>query len=144
MLYSGAPDAFERHQATLAVLAKTTHLGSDPGLAALHDLALLSGMYGMFGGAAQALALVSSEKVSPTVFTADLLIPWLTAMLGSLTGIANDLEYGADPGTAGSNLAMQAAVFCYLLDASAAQGVDSALLVPMGELLRPGSGRGAR
>ena len=135
VLYSGAPDAFDRHQTTLAAIAKTTYVGSDPGLAALQDLALLSGMYGMFGGAAQALALVSSEKVSPTAFTADLLIPWLTAMLGSITGIANDLEYGAEPGAAGSNLTMQAAGFVNLLDASVAQGVDPALLAPMGELL---------
>jgi 3-hydroxyisobutyrate dehydrogenase-like beta-hydroxyacid dehydrogenase len=135
ILYSGSSEAFERHQADLAPLARPSFVGSDPGLAALQDLALLSGMYGLFGGAAHALALISSEKVSPTAFTADLLVPWLTAMLGSVSGMANDLEYGAEPGAAGSNLAMQAAGFVNLIDASHAQGVDPRMLVPMRELL---------
>jgi 3-hydroxyisobutyrate dehydrogenase-like beta-hydroxyacid dehydrogenase len=135
ILYSGSEAAFERHRADLAALAQPTFVGSDPGLAALQDLALLSAMYGMFGGAAHALALISSEKVSPTAFTAELLVPWLTAMLGSVSGIASDLEYGAEPGAAGSNLAMQAAGFGNLIDASHAQGVDPRLLVPMRELL---------
>ena len=77
--------AFERHQAALAELARPQYVGSDPGFAALQDLALLSGMYGMIGGTAHALALVSSEKISPTAFTDDLLIPWLTAMFGTLS-----------------------------------------------------------
>jgi 3-hydroxyisobutyrate dehydrogenase-like beta-hydroxyacid dehydrogenase len=135
ILYSGSPVAFERHQADLAVLAKPTYVGSDPGLAPLHDLALLSAMYGMFGGATHALALISSEKISPTTFAKDLLVPWVTAMLSSVPAMANDLEYGAQPGAAGSNLAMQAAGFVNLIDASQAQGVDPGLLVPMRELL---------
>jgi 3-hydroxyisobutyrate dehydrogenase-like beta-hydroxyacid dehydrogenase len=136
ILYSGSEVAFERHQAALAALARPQYVGSDPGLAALNDLALLTGMYGMIGGAAHALALVSSEKISPTAFTTDLLIPWLTAMLGTLTQIANDLEYGAAPGAAGSNLAMQAAGYHNLIDASVEQGVNPAMLTPMGELLK--------
>ncbi len=47
-------------------------------------LALLSAMYGMFGGVAHALAMVSSEKLSVVAFTDQLLVPWLTAMLGSV------------------------------------------------------------
>ncbi|WP_433010034.1 NAD(P)-dependent oxidoreductase [Kribbella sp. CA-294648] len=134
ILYSGSPEAFEQYRDDLAVLAKPTYVGSDAGLAALQDIALLSAMYGMFGGAAHALAMVSSEKVSPTAFTADLLIPWLTAMLGAVSGMAKDLEYGADE--AGSNLAMQAAAFGNLVDASEAQGVDPMVLLPMRTLLK--------
>lgn len=134
ILYSGSEAAFERHASDLAVLARPQYVGSDPGLAALQDLALLSGMYGMFSGAVHALALVSSEKVSPTAFTEQLLVPWLTAMLASIPSVAGDLEHGAD-GAAGSNLAMQSAGYVNLLDASRAQGVDPMLLAPMGELL---------
>jgi 3-hydroxyisobutyrate dehydrogenase-like beta-hydroxyacid dehydrogenase len=133
ILYSGSSEAFEQYRDDLAVLAKPTYVGSDAGLAALQDLALLSAMYGMFGGAAHALALISSEKVSPTAFTADLLVPWLTAMLGAVSGMANDLEYGAEE--AGSNLAMQAAAFDNLIDASEAQGVDPMVLLPIRTLL---------
>ena len=56
-------------------------------------------------------------------------------VLGSLPRIANDLDNGpAD--SAGSNLAMQAAAYDNLIDASVAQGVDPMLLAPMGDLLR--------
>ena len=135
ILYSGSEAAFEKYAAVLSALARPQFVGTDPGLAALQDLALLSGMYGMFAGAAQALALISSEKISPTAFTNELLVPWLTAMLSSVPQMAKDLEYGAEPGAAGSNLEMQAAGFVNLLDAARAQGVDPSLLVPMGELL---------
>jgi 3-hydroxyisobutyrate dehydrogenase-like beta-hydroxyacid dehydrogenase len=135
ILYSGSRTAFERHQADLAPLARPTFVGEDPGLAALQDLALLSAMYGMFGGAAHALAMVSSEKLSPTAFAGELLVPWLTAMLGSVSRMANDLEYGAAPGAAGSNLAMQATAFVNFIDASQAQGVDPTLLLPIRTLL---------
>jgi 3-hydroxyisobutyrate dehydrogenase-like beta-hydroxyacid dehydrogenase len=135
VLYSGSSAAFERHQDDLAAPARPQYVGSDPGLAALQDLALLTGMYGMFGGAAHALALTSSEKISPTEFTEQLLVPWLTAMLGTLPAIARDLEYGAEPGAAGSNLEMQSTGFVNLLDASRDQGVDPVLLAPMGDLL---------
>ncbi|TDO49306.1 3-hydroxyisobutyrate dehydrogenase-like beta-hydroxyacid dehydrogenase [Kribbella sp. VKM Ac-2527] len=135
VLYSGSPVAFERYQTDLAALARPQYVGSDAGLAALHDLALLSAMYGMFGGAEHALALISTEKISPTAFTGELLVPWLTAMMASLPGIANDLEYGAAPGAAGSNLAMQAAGFVNLIDASEEHGVDPLLLTPIRDLL---------
>jgi hypothetical protein len=136
ILYSGSSEAFEQYRDDLAVLATPTYVGSDAGLAALQDIALLSAMYGMFGGAAHALAMVSSEKVSPTKFTAELLLPWLTAMLGAVSGIANDLEHGPGPDGAGSNLAMQAAAFDNLVDASEAQGVDPMVLLPMRTLLK--------
>lgn len=136
VFYSGSPVAFERHTAELAVLGRPEYVGSDPGLAALHDIALLSAMYGMFGGAQHALALVGSEKIPATRFTEDFLLPWLTAMLGSLPRIAKDLEEGPERRAAGSNLAMQAAAYDNLIATSVAQGIDPGLLAPMGELLR--------
>jgi len=135
VLYSGDAEAFEQHQDTLAVIGRTTFLGSDPGLAALQDLALLSGMYGMFAGALQAYALLGSEKVSQTAFTTELLVPWLTGMLTSLPRIAADLEYGVAPGAAGSNLAMQAAGFVNLVHAAEDQRVNAALLQPVKDLM---------
>ncbi|WP_406050834.1 NAD(P)-dependent oxidoreductase [Kribbella sp. NBC_00889] len=136
VFYSGSPVAFERHTADLAVLGRPEYVGSDAGLASLHDIALLSAMYGMFGGAQHALALVGSEKIPCRRFTEDFLIPWMTAMLGSLPRIAKELDEGPEPGAAGSNLAMQAAAYDNLIDASVAQGIDPGLLAPMGELLR--------
>ncbi|GAB2632166.1 NAD(P)-dependent oxidoreductase [Kribbella swartbergensis] len=136
IFYSGSPVAFERHRTDLAAMARPEYVGSDPGLAALHDIALLSAMYGMFGGAQHALALAGSEKVAAVPFTEKFLLPWLTAMLGLLPQIAKDLDEGPEPGAAGSNLAMQSAAFDNLIDTATGQGVDPALLAPMGELLR--------
>ncbi|TDO50358.1 3-hydroxyisobutyrate dehydrogenase-like beta-hydroxyacid dehydrogenase [Kribbella sp. VKM Ac-2571] len=135
IFYSGVPDAFERHRADLSVLARPEYVGADPGLAALHDIALLSAMYGMFGGAQHALALIGTENVPAEPFTERFLLPWLTAMLGSLPRIADELDNGPS-GTAGSNLAMQAAAYDNLTGTSVAQGVDPMLLEPMGALLR--------
>ncbi|MFE1247280.1 hypothetical protein ACFW6P_00395 [Streptomyces sp. NPDC058741] len=39
---SGSRELFEEHRATLAVPAGTRYVGTDPGFAALHDVALLS------------------------------------------------------------------------------------------------------
>ncbi|TDD60166.1 NAD(P)-dependent oxidoreductase [Kribbella antibiotica] len=136
ILYSGDSAAFERHQADLAVLARPLYVGADAGLAALYDIALLSAMYGMFGGAEHALALMHSAKIPAVEFTEQLLVPWLTAMLGSLPRIAADLDNPSQAAAAGSNLAMQAAAFHNLIDTAVAQGVDPSLLTPMGELLQ--------
>jgi 3-hydroxyisobutyrate dehydrogenase-like beta-hydroxyacid dehydrogenase len=135
VLYSGSASAFGDYQNDLAKLGRAAYVGADPGLAALQDLALLSGMYGMFSGAFQALALVGSEKIPATDFTTELLVPWLTAMLASLPRIAADLQYGPQPGPAGSNLAMQAAGFGNLVEAALDQRVDASLLKPMQALL---------
>jgi NAD(P)-dependent dehydrogenase (short-subunit alcohol dehydrogenase family) len=135
IFYSGSAAAFEQHRADLAAPGRPEYVGEDPGLAALHDIALLSGMYGLFGGALHALALAGSEKLPAVPFTERFLLPWLTAMLGSLPRIAKDLDDGS-AGAAASNLAMQAAAYDNLTDASVAQGVDPSLLLPMGDLLR--------
>lgn len=136
IFYSGVPEAFEKRSAELSVLARPAYVGTDSGLAALYDIALLSAMYGMVGGAQHALALIDSVRVPAARFTEELLLPWLTAMLGSLPRIAKDLDEGPAAGAAGSNLAMQGAAYDNLIEASVAQGVDPMLLASMGELLR--------
>ncbi|TCC20225.1 NAD(P)-dependent oxidoreductase [Kribbella speibonae] len=135
IFYSGVPGAFEKHRADLSVLARPEYVGADPGLAALYDIALLSAMYGMFGGAQHALALIDSTGGPAEPFTDQFLVPWLTAMLTSLPRIAGDLDNGP-AGTAGSNFAMQAAAYENLVSTAAGQGVDPLLLTPMGELLK--------
>lgn len=119
ILYSGAQTGFERAEPALAALARPVFLGAEPGLASLHDLALLSGMYGMFAGASHAVALLASEGVSAEPFTASLLKPWLEAMMVSLP---------PDPASEDSNAAMQVVGLENMLAASRAQGVDDELL----------------
>ncbi|WP_433162402.1 NAD(P)-dependent oxidoreductase [Kribbella sp. CA-247076] len=135
ILYSGSTAAFEQYASDLKAAARPAYVGKDPGMASLHDFTLLSAMYPMLGGAAHALALISGEDISPTAFTDDYLVPWLSAMLGQLPAMAKDLEHGPD-GPAGSNLAMQANGFHELVDLAVEQGVDPAMIAPMEKLLQ--------
>ncbi|WP_239632010.1 NAD(P)-binding domain-containing protein [Paenibacillus sp. H1-7] len=134
LLYSGTEDAFNRHHSTLSRLGKAVYLGSDPGLAPLHDLALLSGMYGMFGGFLHAAALVGSEGVKATEFTSTLLIPWLQAMMTTLPEMARQIDTG-DYTSKEASLEMQASNDT-IGEVSRAQGISTELFAPLYDLMK--------
>ncbi|MEU9835203.1 NAD(P)-binding domain-containing protein [Streptosporangium sp. NPDC048047] len=140
VFYSGSPEGFHAHERTLGALGRAMYLGEDAGRAALYDIALLSAMYGMFGGFFHALALTGSEKVPASEFT-PLVTPWLTAMMTSLPRMAEAIDSG-DHSASASNLAMQATGYVNLLDASAEQGVSTELVEPMRALLDRGVAAG--
>ncbi|MEV6758877.1 NAD(P)-binding domain-containing protein [Streptomyces sp. NPDC051214] len=135
ILYSGTDEAaFEAHRATLTVLAATKWVGKDPGLAALHDLALLTGMYGMAAGVAQAYALIGSEGIPAREF-APLLEDWVAGMTHAIvpeTAEAVDTDQHL---TDVSNLAMNRAAFPNFLQAYAEQGLRPDLFAPFQGLL---------
>lgn len=134
VFYSGSADLFEEHRDTLAVPAATTYVGADPGFAALHDVALLSAMDGMFAGLTHAFALIHREDIAPKDF-APLLAEWLTAMTFMVHKAADQLEsddYGKD---VVSNLAMQSAANATLLRTAEEQGVSTELLTPYAALM---------
>ncbi|MFI6490496.1 NAD(P)-dependent oxidoreductase [Streptomyces sp. NPDC050564] len=134
VLYSGDERAYETHRATLAALGGTRWTGTDPGLAALYDLSLLTGTYGMVAGVAQAFALIRSEGI-PARELAPLLQDWLTAMANGLVpGTANAVDTGRHL-TDVSSLAVSQAAFPGLLHTFADQGVRTELFEPMRELL---------
>ncbi|GIJ85107.1 hypothetical protein Asppvi_003962 [Aspergillus pseudoviridinutans] len=128
ILYSGSPDAFKAAEADLSVLAKCVFLGEDTGSASLHDLALLSGMYGLFSGFLHATALVRSS--TPAVKFVDLLVPWLGAMTEYTKGMAKQIDEGKYA-SEGSNLAMQLVAIDNIIDASAAEQVSADFIRPM-------------
>ncbi|MFI6505997.1 NAD(P)-dependent oxidoreductase [Streptosporangium sp. NPDC050855] len=140
VLYSGSQESFRAHERTFEVLGGAMYLGVEPGRAALYDIALLSAMYGMFGGFFHAVALAGSEGVPATEFT-PLVVSWLNAMATAFPGMAEAIDSGDHPST-GSNLRMQAVSFVNLLDTSRDQGVDTGLLEPMGALLDRGVAAG--
>lgn len=123
--------------------AGTRYVGADAGHAALHDVALLSAMYGMFAGIAHAFALVRGEAVAPGDL-APLLASWLTAMSGSVARTAEQLESGDYTKDVVSDLAMQVAGKGTLLRTAEEQGVSAELLEPyfrlMGRRLAVGVG----
>ncbi|MET9063548.1 NAD(P)-dependent oxidoreductase [Streptosporangium sandarakinum] len=140
VFYSGSPEGFHTHERTLGALGRAMYLGEDAGRAALYDIALLSAMYGMFGGFFHALALTGSEKVPATEF-APLVAPWLTAMMAAFPQMAEAVDSG-DHSAAASNLAMQATAYVNLLDTSTDQGVSTELVEPMRALLDRGVAAG--
>lgn len=126
VLYSGSRSAFEPQRDLLGTLGAADYLGPDPGLASLQDLALLSAMYGMFGGFAHALEMVGAEKI-PAARFAPRVVAWLESLLPLLPAMAQALDAGEDS-DGESNLAMQAVAFDNIIRTSADQGVDTALM----------------
>ncbi|MEV7124216.1 NAD(P)-dependent oxidoreductase [Kitasatospora griseola] len=135
VFYSGSQGLFDRHRATLAVPLATTYVGEDAGFAALHDIALLSAMYGMLAGAAHAFALVRKEDIDPATL-APLLADWLTAMAPSVHRTADQLRTGDYTTGVVSTLAMQVAGTPTFLDTAEQQGVSPELLTPYFDLMR--------
>lgn len=135
ILYSGSKATFDAHAGSLEALGAANYLGADPGLASLHDLALLSGMYGLFAGFFHASALVDSEGIRSGSFL-KLLGPWMAAMMGELSGYAEKIDTGRHGVDVVSNLAMQAASLDNILTATRQQGVATDLLDPMLALFR--------
>ncbi|MFC8141351.1 NAD(P)-dependent oxidoreductase [Streptomyces paradoxus] len=134
VFYSGSPELFEETRDTLAVPTGTRYVGADPGFAALHDVALLSAMSGMFAGITHAFALVRPEDIAPKDF-APLLVDWLTAMAPAVHRTADQLESGDYTRNVVSNLAMQAAGNATLLRTAEEQRVSPELLRPYMELM---------
>jgi 3-hydroxyisobutyrate dehydrogenase-like beta-hydroxyacid dehydrogenase len=135
VFYSGSRELFERHKETLGVPAATTYVGEDAGFAALHDVALLSAMYGMFAGTAHAFALIRNEDIDPASL-APLLADWLVAMAPAVHQTADHLRSGDYTNGVVSNLAMQVAGTPTFLSTAEQQGVSPALLRPYFELMR--------
>ncbi|WP_395362058.1 NAD(P)-dependent oxidoreductase [Streptomyces sp. YH02] len=136
VFYSGSRELFEEHRETLAVPVGTVYVGEDAGFAALHDVALLSAMYGMFGGVAHAFSLIRREDVDPAAF-APLLSGWIAAMTGpAVLQTAAQLKSGDYTTDVVSNLAMQVAGTRTLLATAEEQDVSPELIQPYFELMR--------
>ncbi|WP_306336072.1 NAD(P)-dependent oxidoreductase [Streptomyces sp. KL118A] len=135
ILYSGTDEAaFEAHRPTLAALADTKWVGKDPGLAALYDISLLTGMNGMALGVAQAFALIGSAGIPARDF-APLLRDWVVAMTdGLVPGAAEAIDTDRHV-TDVSNLAMNREAYPNFLRTYADQGLRTDLFEPLQALL---------
>ncbi|MDA3625899.1 NAD(P)-binding domain-containing protein [Saccharopolyspora sp. WRP15-2] len=102
-LYSGSEEVFSEHRETLASMGAPRFLGADPGLAVLHNTALLGMMYATMNGFMHAAALVGSANV-PAVEFADLAINWFmpTVVDSTLLAQAADLDAARYPGDLGT------------------------------------------
>ncbi|MEV6096867.1 NAD(P)-binding domain-containing protein [Nocardia sp. NPDC051981] len=93
ILYSGSQTIFDAHRPTLELLGSAEYFGTDAGLAALWDFALLSTMYAMFGGFFQGAALVGSAGVAASEF-ATRAAAWVTAMSQTLPAYGRIIDTG--------------------------------------------------
>lgn len=142
IFYSGDHALFQDHREALEAPAGAEFVGEDPGHAALHDIALLSAMTGMFAGITHAFALMRPEKGYDRARFATLLAQWLQAMSGSTHQVAAQLESGDYTEGVTSNLAMMSAANDTLLATARGQSVDPQLLVPYMELMRRRAAQG--
>ncbi|MFI0486864.1 NAD(P)-dependent oxidoreductase [Actinomadura sp. 9N215] len=97
IVYSGPRTAFDLHEPALRTLAPTTtHLGADPGLASLYEVAVLSLMWNMGNGFLHGAALLGTAGVDATTF-ASLAEQAIGTVTGWLPGYARQIDDGAYP-----------------------------------------------
>jgi 2-methyl-1-pyrroline reductase len=123
LLYSGSRSAFTDWQPALSCLGTGTYLGTDAGLAALYDLALLGIMWSTLAGFFHAAALVGTEKIPATTFI-PMATGWLSAVAGFLPRMAEQVDSG-DYETDVSTLGISAVGLGHLVHASEEQGLTS-------------------
>ncbi|WP_280235934.1 NAD(P)-dependent oxidoreductase [Nocardia cyriacigeorgica] len=81
--YSGTQRVHDDNRAMLELLASAEYFGADAGIASTYDFALLSVMYGMFGGFLNGVAMLLSIGVSAQDFGVRA-AAWATAMAAAM------------------------------------------------------------
>ncbi|MFG3708229.1 NAD(P)-dependent oxidoreductase [Micromonospora sp. NPDC047670] len=124
-LFGGAEKVFTTHRPTLAALGDPLHLGADPGLASLYDVALLGLMWSTMTGWLHGAALVGAEGTPAADFT-PVALRWLGTVGTFLTRYAAQVDAGRYPGD-DATVDIQIAAIDHLIHAAADRGVDNAL-----------------
>ncbi|WTL28830.1 NAD(P)-binding domain-containing protein [Streptomyces sp. NBC_01498] len=124
LLYSGPRAAFEAHEPTLRVLGGGTgHLGDDPGLSSLHEVAVLALMWGILNGFLHGAAVLGAAGVD-----ASALAPIARQGIGTVTewlsGYARQIDEGVFPAF-DSSLDTHVAAMVHLLQESESLGVST-------------------
>ncbi|MFJ9028419.1 NAD(P)-dependent oxidoreductase [Streptomyces sp. NPDC102274] len=127
VLYSGPEEVYETHRPALASLGGTAgYLGTDPGRAAAHDVALLDLFWTAMSGVVHAFALAAGENIRATDFAryakgiSDLLPDIMDAF-------ARHIEEGRFPGEQ-STLLSAAVGMDHIIDAARARGLETGVL----------------
>lgn len=133
ILFSGASEAFEEHADALRVLGGgATYLGADHGLASLHDVAVLSLMWGTLNGFLQGAAVLTAAGVPAAAF-APLASLSATTVAGWLAGYAEQIDGGSFPGDDAA-LETHLTAMDHLVEESAAAGLDTSFPSAIKEL----------
>ena len=142
VLTSGDRGVADRYGDVLGRWGAVDHLGDDPGMASLVDLAMLAGMYVMFGGFFHGAAMVGAAGVPARDFAARL-TPFLTAMTGAFGEFAEVID-GGDYTVPGQQ-SLEFSDLSDILEASREQGVPTDVVAPVQALLaaQVGAGHGS-
>lgn len=135
ILYSGSATAFEEHRALLDLWGQSSYFGPDAGMASLHDMAMLVGMYTMLAGFMQGAAMVGSAGVPATEF-AQRQAPFLGAMTGQLADFAATVDAKDYAGEGQQSLQFTETALASLLQAGTDQGVNVEVLKPVYDIVR--------
>ncbi|MGK5522903.1 NAD(P)-dependent oxidoreductase [Micromonospora sp. URMC 107] len=127
VLYSGPERLWHAHRDSLASLGGAAHwLGTDPGRAAAHDVALLDIFWTAMTGIAHAFALARAEGI-----TGDELAPYAHGIVGLLPESIDDLARRLDAGDHAaevSTVASTAAGLAHIIEAAEGHGIDAGTL----------------
>ena len=126
VIYAGDRAVLDGHAATLRALGGDVDLlGSDDGLAALHDLAMLDVFFNGMAAFLHAAALVGADGVPARTFLPNA-VHILSVLKASMEGLARDVDEALHPGDE-DNLVMDGRALDHIVEASTARGVDPAL-----------------
>jgi 3-hydroxyisobutyrate dehydrogenase-like beta-hydroxyacid dehydrogenase len=134
VLYSGPTAVFDASRAQLARLGTADHLGEDPGLASLFDVAMLEVFFAGMTSFLHAAAVAAANGVSARDF-----LPYAQRVVAilpdTLAGLARDVDAASYPGNEDA-LAMEAAALEHIVEAGDDSGTDTGLAVVMRDLAR--------
>ncbi|WP_405164600.1 NAD(P)-binding domain-containing protein [Nocardia sp. NBC_01499] len=133
ILYSGSRTVFDAHRAMLELLGSADYFGADAGVASAYDFALLSAMYGMFGGFFHGAALARSAGLSARQYS-ERAAALLTAMAQSLSAHGDLIDTG-DYRTDSQNIALHKPAVDAILRATIDAGLAPDLLSPLRTLI---------
>ncbi|GAA1652211.1 NAD(P)-binding domain-containing protein [Actinoplanes couchii] len=134
IFYSGEQSVFDSQRDLLDRWGESVFLGASAGRAALFDMAMLTGMYTMFGGFLHGAAMLAAEGVPVTEF-ARRQVPFLAAMTGGLTDYATTVDNRDYAGAGQQSLRFTGTALAALLRATTEQGVPPGLLQPVHDLV---------
>ncbi|MEW9527898.1 NAD(P)-dependent oxidoreductase [Microbispora sp. NPDC049125] len=127
VLYSGREDVYQAHLSTLAGLGGTaSYLGSDPGRAAAHDVALLAVFWSLVSGLVHGLALARAEGI-PGSALAPLAQPLFGMLPEMMSRFARQLDEGRHPGER-STVDSAAASLGHIIHTAQGDHIDAGVL----------------
>ncbi|MQY09292.1 NAD(P)-dependent oxidoreductase [Actinomadura macrotermitis] len=125
ILLSGPRPVFAAHEPVLAALGTVTHLGADPGLASLYDVAGLAMMWSVLNAWLQGTALLRTAGVDAASYAP--FAQRIAAVVATwLPGYAAQIDSGSFPAVV-SALETDARAMTHLIEESEAAGVNAEL-----------------